>query len=87
MDFPGYAGEGEMLFQCKGKKTSLFLVCLWLHIALLVVHSMFSILAMIWWWKFRAITNLLRTLEDMDEKNASVEIKFCSFQYCTSNQL
>ena len=57
--------EGHVFFQCRGKKMSFFMLALWIQSALMAIHGLLSIGAIIWCWRFRAVTNLLKTIEKM----------------------
>ena len=56
-DSPGYVH-----FQCQGKKMSFFNLALWAHIVLLGLHSVCSLIAILWCLYFRSVTNLLNTI-------------------------
>ena len=56
---------GEAQFQCRGKKQPFFILVLWVQTFLLASHLLLSIGAIIWCLWFRAVSNLLRTIESM----------------------
>jgi hypothetical protein len=58
-----YLDEGTAIFQCRGKKLSFFILVLYTQSFLLACHGILSIGAIIWCWKFRAVTNLLKNIE------------------------
>jgi hypothetical protein len=57
--------EGTAIFQCRGKKLSFFILVLYIQSILLACHGVLSIGAIIWCWKFRAVTNLLKNIEGL----------------------
>ena len=64
--FPGVVdSEGEVVFQCRGKKAEFFFLMLWIQSAFLAAHGALSLGALLWCWKFRDVSNLLRKIEDM----------------------
>ena len=64
--FPGVVDyEGEVVFQCRGKKSEFFFLMLWIQSAFLAAHGALSLGALVWCWKFRDVSNLLRKIENM----------------------
>ena len=64
--FPGVVDtEGELVFQCRGKKAEFFFLMLWIQSALLAAHGTLSLGALIWCWKFRDVSSLLRKIDKM----------------------
>lgn len=57
--------DGILHFQCQGRKIVFFKVCMWSHIILLLVHGMCALGALVWCLFFRAITQLLNTIEKL----------------------
>ena len=54
---------GIVHFQCHGKKMSFFKFALWAHIVLLSLHTICSIIAIVWCLYLRSVTNLIDTIE------------------------
>ena len=57
--------KGEVQFQCRGKKQSFFILALWAQTVLMSMHLLLSIGAIIWCIWFRAVSNLLKTIESI----------------------
>ncbi len=56
---------GAVYFQCRGKKFSFFMLALWTQVALLGMHFFLSTGAVIWCFKFRSVSSLIKTVESM----------------------
>ncbi|XP_059078716.1 uncharacterized protein LOC131877137 [Tigriopus californicus] len=66
--FPGIVDEeGTVLFQCRGKKMGFFNLALWAQIILIGIHVVLSFGSLIWCWRFRSVTRLLKTIEAMQK--------------------
>ena len=57
--------EREVVFQCRAKKLSFFITLLYIQSLLLLFHGLLSVGAIVWCFKFRAISNLLGKIEAM----------------------
>jgi hypothetical protein len=66
LEFPNIVpGTRDVFFQCRAKKMNFFIVALYIHATLLALYGLLSVGALWWWWQFRAVTNLLYTVEKM----------------------
>ena len=57
--------RGEVIFQCRAKKLTFFVTLLFIQSLLLLMHCLLSVGAIIWCFKFRAVSNLLKKIEAM----------------------
>ena len=57
--------RGEVIFQCRAKKLTFFVTLLFIQSLLLLMHGLLSVGAIIWCFKFRAVSNLLKKIEAM----------------------
>lgn len=74
--FPGIVDEpGEVMFQCRGKKLQFFILALWAHNCLMLFHFILSFGCILWCWRFRALTNLIKTIEDVTVDKAIHAVK------------
>ena len=56
---------GEVIFQCRAKKLTFFVTILFIQSLLIMFHALLSLGAIIWCFKFRAVSNLLKKIEAM----------------------
>lgn len=52
-----------MEFQCRGKKEDFYIIALWVHILLLFINMILCISSLVWCYKGRAVSNLLKTIQ------------------------
>jgi hypothetical protein len=65
--FPGMVEEeGQVVFQCRGKKYNFFLLTLYFQTVLVALYGFMSVGALVWCFKFRAVTRLLHKIEKME---------------------
>ena len=57
--------RGQVIFQCRAKKLSFFVTLLFIQSLLLLLHGLLSIGAIVWCFKFRSVSNLLKKIEAM----------------------
>jgi hypothetical protein len=62
------------------------MMSLWIQTALLAAYGLLSLAAIVWCWQFRAVTNLLHTVEQMRSEwdPRSVALTNVSAHICTS---
>ena len=59
----GMTQNGNIFYQCEGKKVSFFLILLYVHISVLVLVFFCSSTSLIWCFFFRSISQLLEKIE------------------------